>query len=90
MAIASALSKNYEVTIVARNLPGDELTQQWSSPWAGALFLGLDGSTPREQKMQLDSFAYLYKLALTHPESSVKVSAGVHFSLLDPQGFKSC
>lgn len=74
MAIASTLSKNYEVTIVARNLPGDEPTWDWSSPWAGALFLGLDGATPGEQKMQRDSFAYLWRLAITHPESSVRVS----------------
>lgn len=72
MAIASLLSRNHEVTIIAKNLPGDELTQDWASPWAGAVFLGLDGSNPREQKMQLDSFAVLWSLAVSNPESSVK------------------
>lgn len=72
MAIASLLSRNHEVTIVAKNLPGDELSKEWASPWAGAVFLGLDGSNAREQKMQLDSFAVLWSLAVTNPESSVK------------------
>jgi D-amino-acid oxidase len=72
MAIASLLSRNYEVTIVAKNLPGDELSREWASPWAGAVFLGLDGSNEREQKMQLDSFAVLWSLALSNPESSIK------------------
>ncbi|KAF1845054.1 nucleotide-binding domain-containing protein [Cucurbitaria berberidis CBS 394.84] len=72
MAIASLLSRNHEVTIIAKNLPGDELSQDWASPWAGAVFLGLDGSNPREQKMQLDSFAVLWSLAVSNPESSIR------------------
>lgn len=71
LAIASQLSKNYEVTIVARDLPGDTRSQQWSSPWACAGWVAL-GGTPREQKMQLDSLAYCLKLAKTNPESSVR------------------
>lgn len=62
---------------MARNLPGDELSHEWASPWAGAVFLGLDGSNPREQKMQLDSFAFWWQLAKTHPESSVRVKLGI-------------
>jgi D-amino-acid oxidase len=72
MAIASLLSRNHEVTIVAKNLPGDKLSKEWASPWAGAVFLGLDGSNEREQKMQLDSFAVLWSLAMSNPESSIK------------------
>ncbi|KAF2501167.1 nucleotide-binding domain-containing protein [Lophium mytilinum] len=72
MAIASLLSRNHEVTIIAKNLPGDELDISWASPWAGAVFLGLDGSNLAEQKMQLDSFAVLWRLAVTNPESSVR------------------
>ena len=72
MAIASLLSRNHDVTIVAKNLPGDELSREWASPWAGAVFLGLDGSNVREQKMQLDSFAVLWRLAVSNPESSIK------------------
>jgi D-amino-acid oxidase len=72
MAIASLLSRHHKVTIIAKNLPGDDLTLDWASPWAGAVFLGLDGSNSREQKMQLDSFAVLWRLAISNPESSVK------------------
>lgn len=77
MAVASMLSRSHKVTIVARDLPGDDETQNWASPWAGAAFLGLDGSTPREQKMQRDTFAYLWALAASNPESSVRVSRQV-------------
>ncbi|KAL4962011.1 FAD-dependent oxidoreductase [Aspergillus stella-maris] len=73
MAIASMLSRSNEVTIVARNLPGDGESREWSSPWAGACFLGLDGSTPFEQKLQTDSFAYLWSLAKSDPESSIRI-----------------
>jgi D-amino-acid oxidase len=72
MAIASLLSRSHEVTIVAKDLPGDELNKEWASPWAGAVFLGLDGSSEREQKMQLDSFAILWSLAVSNPESSIR------------------
>ncbi|CAG9951968.1 unnamed protein product [Clonostachys rosea f. rosea IK726] len=72
LTVASLLPKTCEITVVARNLPGDELSHEWASPWAGAVFLGLDGSNPREQKMQLDSFAFWWQLAKTHPESSVR------------------
>ncbi|RSL78122.1 hypothetical protein CEP51_008473 [Fusarium floridanum] len=72
MAVASMLSRAHDVTIVARNLPGDTESLDWASPWAGAVFLGLDGSTPSEQKMQRDAFAYLWSLAITDPESSIR------------------
>ncbi|KAJ5715291.1 uncharacterized protein N7483_012472 [Penicillium malachiteum] len=72
MAIASQLPRDYEVTIVARNLPGDPDSTEWASPWAGAVFMGMDGSNLREQRMQLDAFASRWKIALNNPESSVR------------------
>ncbi|KAF9890086.1 hypothetical protein FE257_006247 [Aspergillus nanangensis] len=72
LSVASLLSRSYDVTIIARDLPGDQNSLDWASPWAGAVFLGLDGSTPQEQHMQRNSFAYLWALAVTHPESSVR------------------
>ncbi|KAB2575893.1 D-amino-acid oxidase [Lasiodiplodia theobromae] len=72
MSIASQLPKGHEVTIVARDLPGDPDSFTWTSPWAGAIWLGMDDSPPREQKMQLEAFAHMWKLAMAHPESSVK------------------
>jgi D-amino-acid oxidase len=73
MAVASMLSRSHNVTIIARDLPGDGESLDWASPWAGAVFLGLDGSTPEEQQMQRDAFAYLWSLATSNPESSVRV-----------------
>lgn len=73
LSVASRLSKDYDVTIVARDLPGDEPSQQWASPWACAGWVAL-GGTPLEEKMQLDSLAYFTKLASSHPDSSVRVS----------------
>lgn len=40
LTIAHVLSekpKEYSITIIARDLPEDLDSQQWSSPWAGAL-----------------------------------------------------
>lgn len=81
MAVASMLSRSHDVTIVARDIPGDSDNQRWASPWAGACFLGLDGSTRAEQKMQRDSFAFLWSLAASNPESSVRVRGKLmHFT----------
>lgn len=72
LAIAASLPKHYDITIIARNLPGDPDSSEWSSPWAGAIWLGLADSTEEEQKMQLDALAYWWQLALQHPESSAR------------------
>lgn len=62
------------MTIVARNMPGDPPSLGWASPWAGAMWFGVDGSTPAQEKMQRDSFQRLWQLAEEAPESSVRVS----------------
>ncbi|KAK5086229.1 hypothetical protein LTR70_000015 [Exophiala xenobiotica] len=72
MATAAALSRNHEVTIVAKNLPGDAPTIEWASPWAGASFIAGSCSSLQEAKMQLEAFAELWRLSIEHPESSVK------------------
>ncbi|KAL4939075.1 hypothetical protein BDV06DRAFT_225353 [Aspergillus oleicola] len=72
LAVASQLPKDYDITIVARNLPGDAESDEWASPWAGAVFMGMDNSIEKEQKLQLDSFSVWWKLALSHPESSIR------------------
>jgi hypothetical protein len=72
MAIAATLPKQCDITIIARNLPGDPESIEWASPWAGACWVAEEGSTPSEQKMQLDALAYWLQLAERFPESSVK------------------
>ncbi|KAI0160596.1 nucleotide-binding domain-containing protein [Xylariaceae sp. FL1272] len=73
MTIASQLPRDYEITIVARDLPGDDLSQDWASPWACAGWVALGGS-PLEEQMQLDALAFCRKLAASHPESSVRLN----------------
>ncbi|KAL4884122.1 nucleotide-binding domain-containing protein [Aspergillus karnatakaensis] len=71
LAIASQLPKTFDITIVARNLPGDEDSSEWASPWAGAVFMPMDPSTEREQRIQLESFRSWWQLAQQYPESGV-------------------
>ncbi|KAJ5551395.1 hypothetical protein N7535_000655 [Penicillium sp. DV-2018c] len=72
LATASQLSRRHEVTVVARNLPGDDPSIDWASPWAGACFVGGHCSTPRDKVVQRNAFAELSRLASRFPESSVK------------------
>ncbi|KAF4462797.1 D-amino-acid oxidase [Fusarium albosuccineum] len=72
LAIAAQLSRNHDITVVARNLPGDEASLEWASLWAGANFVAGGCSSDRDKRMQLDSFAELWRLAARFPESSVK------------------
>ncbi|RYC57541.1 hypothetical protein CHU98_g8668 [Xylaria longipes] len=70
---AGRLPKDCDITIVARDLPGDTPSQDWSSPWACAGWVALGGST-REQQMQLDALGFCRNLATSHPESSVRIN----------------
>ncbi len=72
MMAAASLPKNYDITIVAEYLPGDYDTKEWASPYAGAIWVGVHKSSPREQKMQLEGLMGLWRLAETDPESSVR------------------
>ncbi|RTE70458.1 hypothetical protein BHE90_015156 [Fusarium euwallaceae] len=72
LAIAAQLSRLHEITVIARDLPGDEPCIKWASPWAGANFVAGGCSSARERRMQMDAFTELWRLAIRHPESSVK------------------
>ncbi|KAI8677878.1 DAO domain-containing protein [Fusarium keratoplasticum] len=72
LAIASQLSRHHEITVIARDLPGDEPSIKWASPWAGANFVAGGCSSARERRMQMDAFTELWRLAIRHPESGVK------------------
>lgn len=72
MTTASLLSRSHDITIVARDLPGDEPCIDWASPWAGANFIAGGCTDPREKKMQLDAFAELWRLSVSTPESGLK------------------
>ncbi|KAJ5130884.1 uncharacterized protein N7515_006923 [Penicillium bovifimosum] len=72
LAIAAQLSRHHEITIIARNIPGDDPSIEWASPWAGASFVAGYCSEPRERMMQRDAFRELWRIANSFPESSVK------------------
>ncbi|KAK4168162.1 D-amino-acid oxidase [Cladorrhinum sp. PSN259] len=73
LSTAYTLPKSAHIKILAANLPGDsDNSQEWASPHACAGWVALGGLTPLEEQMQLDSLAFLRKLALTNPESGVR------------------
>ena len=72
MSVAYLLSRNHKVTIVAKDLPGDERTFGWASPWAGVSFIAGGCDNRREMQMQLDAFAELWRMSIRNPESSIK------------------
>ncbi|WVQ83731.1 hypothetical protein IAT38_005875 [Cryptococcus sp. DSM 104549] len=71
LSTAWKLSETYDVTVVARDMPGDPDSLGWASPWAGAIWFGSDGAKPHEQKMQRASYARFMEIVDKHPESSI-------------------
>ncbi|KFA73843.1 hypothetical protein S40288_09014 [Stachybotrys chartarum IBT 40288] len=72
MTIASQLPISYDITILGEHLPGDPLHKDYTSPWAGACWVGVPDSSPRDQKLQLESYATLWKLAGRFPDSGLR------------------
>ncbi|KDQ57890.1 hypothetical protein JAAARDRAFT_34699 [Jaapia argillacea MUCL 33604] len=81
LSIAHSLPRSYDITIVARDLPGDEESLDWASPWAGAGFGG--GGTKVDDALEREvlksGFRYFWGLAESHPESSVRRMPSVVF-----------
>ncbi|ETN41297.1 uncharacterized protein HMPREF1541_03232 [Cyphellophora europaea CBS 101466] len=61
----------YSVSILARDLPGDETTT-WASPWAGAVVLPYITKDPRDRAMQIASLRYYWALAHQDPTCGVQ------------------
>lgn len=74
MAIASQLPTDHNITIVAKHLPGDPEDLDFASNWAGACWVGVPDSSPHDRKLQLDSYAGLWKVASEHPDSGLRIS----------------
>ncbi|KAL2158835.1 hypothetical protein VTH06DRAFT_4027, partial [Thermothelomyces fergusii] len=62
-----------EITIAARDLPGDAPSDAWASPWACAGWVALGGLNGLEQDMQLRALDRLRSLAAQHPESGARL-----------------
>lgn len=69
-------ASKYDVTIVARNMPGDPLAPGWASPFAGANLAPVhqfqEGVTEHHVRMQKACFETFFKLADAYPESSAR------------------
>ena len=75
------LEANYDVTIVARDLPGD-LAIEYASPWAGAHFRPLpvtNAAEALEQNLIRKTYSEFEKLASSDPSSSVKIVPGIEY-----------
>ncbi|EPE28879.1 Nucleotide-binding protein [Glarea lozoyensis ATCC 20868] len=72
LACAYVLASRYNVTIIARDLPGD-LGLAWASPWAGAVFHPQNTTNPLLRKMQEDSFRFYWDLAKREDDCGVGV-----------------
>ncbi|KAJ3715595.1 hypothetical protein DFJ43DRAFT_845626 [Lentinula guzmanii] len=72
LSVALALSRIYDVTIVARDLVGDNESHGWASPWAGAGWRPHINTSDEDIEMQKASFRYMWKLAETNPECGLK------------------
>ncbi|KAI2867826.1 hypothetical protein CBS147343_9839 [Aspergillus niger] len=74
IGLTSALAlvqAGYSVTIVARELPGDD-SLRWASPWAGAGILPYPDSAGHD--LQAETFKYYWALAHRDPTSGVQVT----------------
>ncbi|CAG9949205.1 unnamed protein product [Clonostachys rosea f. rosea IK726] len=74
LSIASQLPSTYQINILGQHLPGDPFDNDYTSQWAGACWVGVPMSSPRDQRLQLESFAVLWRLAKIHPESGLRRS----------------
>ncbi|KAL2173994.1 FAD dependent oxidoreductase-like protein [Thermothelomyces heterothallicus CBS 202.75] len=90
-AVIREKNPDHDITIVARDLPGDAPSQAWASPWACAGWVALGGISPLEREMQLAALDHLRSLAARHPESGARLveltdcfPGGVRAS--DPEG----
>lgn len=83
------LSK-YDVTIVARNMPGDPLAPGWASPFAGANLAPVhqfeEGVTEQHVRMQKQCFDEFFKLVDAFPESSARRTDAFEYQ----EKLKSC
>ncbi|KAG7406332.1 hypothetical protein DER46DRAFT_671211 [Fusarium sp. MPI-SDFR-AT-0072] len=61
----------YSVSIVARDLPGDDSSRKWASPWAGAGIL--PHPDYKGHDLQTESFKFYWALAHRDPTSGVQV-----------------
>ncbi|SJM85981.1 uncharacterized protein ZBIST_2579 [Zygosaccharomyces bailii] len=71
------------LTLIARNFPQDDLTSDYTSPWAGAHFRPFPHrpesyeSDARESRYTRVSYEFFKRLCVEHPESTIKFLKGM-------------
>ncbi|KAI9320393.1 hypothetical protein BX666DRAFT_1851580, partial [Dichotomocladium elegans] len=85
LTTAIVLRKNGfdKVTIVAKYHPGDPLTHEFTSPWAGASIVSFAQDSDSLQAIDLVSFQEFMREADHVPEAGVMYCPGVHYSEVD-------
>ncbi|KAF5379585.1 hypothetical protein D9757_009241 [Collybiopsis confluens] len=78
LSVALALSRIYDVTVIARDLVGDN-SHGWASPWAGAGWLPHLTSSKSDIEMQKTSFRYMWKLPESDPDCGVKRVTSINY-----------
>lgn len=79
----------YDVTVIARDLPGD-LSIEYSSPWAGAHFRPVpisNAAEAQEQSLVRDTYREFEKIASFDPSSSVEFVPGVEYFDNPPKSY---
>ncbi|ORZ02823.1 hypothetical protein BCR43DRAFT_520075 [Syncephalastrum racemosum] len=85
LTTAVVLLKNgYEdVTVVGKYHPGDELTHEFTSPWAGASIVSFAAQNTLLQEIDQISFKEFARQANLVPEAGVMYCPGLHLSEID-------
>ncbi|KAI8139458.1 hypothetical protein BJV82DRAFT_627302 [Fennellomyces sp. T-0311] len=85
LTTAIVLRKNgfNDVTIVGRHHPGDKLTHEFTSPWAGASIVSFAFENKLLQDIDLISFKEFNREVDHVPEAGVMYCPGVHYSEVD-------
>ncbi|KAJ5679324.1 hypothetical protein N7462_007568 [Penicillium macrosclerotiorum] len=76
LSALTLMEAGYTVTIIARDLPGDD-SQDWASPWAGAAIFPHPDA--KGQALVKETFKYYWALAHRDPTSGVQVLKATEF-----------
>ncbi|KAI9476633.1 hypothetical protein BDB00DRAFT_859906 [Zychaea mexicana] len=85
LTTAIVLRKNGfdDITIVGKYLPGDDLTHEFTSPWAGASIVSFAFENKLLQDIDLISFQEFERQVKEAPEAGVMHCPGVHYSEIE-------
>ncbi|KAJ1713127.1 FAD dependent oxidoreductase superfamily [Aspergillus flavus] len=98
LRIQETLHRNQTIQLIARDFP-NTTSLNYASPWAGAHYRPVPGSTPqalREETQAKQTYNYLKQLAKSDPSSGVAIIEGIEHlenppsEYLDERSIKEC